>query len=140
MPGWFRPGSRAPDRSCSSRATSAVLPLGNGRESSLVIIGSFDSFAPRDAADVEVDTAVVGGMVVARFVDLAQVGIVVDRHRAAFFDLGCQRFAQALVTLVDQAPMANMDRLGGLVFVVFVVFFVAGSALGRTRRLLDQLR
>jgi hypothetical protein len=94
--------------------------------SSLGIIGSFDSFAPSDAADVEVDTAVVGGMVVARFADLAQVGIVVDRRRATFFDLWCQRFAQALVTVVDQAPMANMDRLGGL---AFVVFFVAGSAL-----------
>src|SRR5258708_3607858 len=130
MPGWFRPGSRALDRSCSSRATSAVLPLGNGRESSLGIIGSFDCFAPSDAADVEVDTAVVGGMVFARFVDLAQVGIVVDRHPATFFDLRCQRFAQALVTLVDQAPMANMDRLGGA---AFVCFLLAGLAFGAPR-------
>src|SRR5258708_40060443 len=121
MPGWFRPGSRAPVRSCSCRATPqrSGLPFhfGNGRVPSLGLDGSFHGFAPNDAADVEVENAVVGGMVVARFVDLPQVGVVIDGHWAALFDLRCQRFAKALVALLDQAPVANMDRLGGVVFV-----------------------
>jgi hypothetical protein len=47
--------------------------------SSLGIATSFDSLAPSDAADIEVDAAAIEGMVVVRHVVLGRVGLVVDR-------------------------------------------------------------
>jgi hypothetical protein len=78
-------------------------PTRHGRRSSLGIATSFDSPAPSDSADIEVDGAVV----------------------------------EALLALLDHVPVADVDRLGGLLIVVFVV---AGSALLRAKCLLDQLR
>jgi hypothetical protein len=78
--------------------------------SSLGINGSFDGLAPSDRADIEVVDAVIEAMIVARFVVLAQVGVVVDGLRVAFFDLRCQQVAEALIgsaacTTVCRTPL-----------------------------------
>src|SRR5215213_10238683 len=121
MPGWFLPGSRALDHSCSSRAThqrsGRPLHFGNGRRSSLCTIRSFDGLTPSHSADIEVETVVVEGVIVASFVVLTRVGVVVERLRFAFLDLRWEQVAEALVDLLDQVPVADVNRLGGLVVV-----------------------
>jgi hypothetical protein len=75
---------------------------------------SFDNFAPDDCADIEIDAAVIDGMVVVRFVVLRRVGVVVDRRRAAFLDMRREQVAEGLVgceRLVGSST--NERRLAG---------------------------